>query len=116
MESKTVNILGTEWLIEFKDYDPGFEVGQGFCCECEKRIAIENVKKSDDPLVATIEGQKINQKRVIRHEIVHAYLSECGLDCSSSSADNWAINEEMVDWFARLGPKIFNTWKELGVL
>ena len=49
MESKTVNILGTEWLIEFKDYDPGFEVGQGFCCECEKRIAIENVKKSDDP-------------------------------------------------------------------
>ena len=104
MESKTVNILGTEWLIEFKDYDPGFEVGQGFCCECEKRIAIENVKKSDDPLAATIEGQKINQKR------------ECGIDCSSSSVDNWAINEEMVDWFARLGPKIFNTWKELGVL
>lgn len=116
MEDKTIDILGTTWIVEFKDYDPGFEAGQGFCCECEKRIVIENVKKSDDPLAASIEGQKINQKRVIRHEIVHAYLSECGLDLDSAAADHWATNEEMVDWIARLGPKIHNTWKELGVL
>jgi hypothetical protein len=51
-------------------------------------------------------------RRVVRHEIVHAFLMESGLDESSNPADAWATNEEMVDWFARQGPKIYKAWKE----
>jgi hypothetical protein len=28
----------------------------------------------------------------------------------------WAKNEEMVDWFALQGPKIYAAWKEAGAI
>mgnify|MGYP004514817281 CR=1 FL=1 len=34
----------------------------------------------------------------ILHEVIHGFLFESGLN--SESTDNWAENEEMVDWFA----------------
>ena len=55
-------------------------------------------------------------KLFLRHEIVHAYLYESGLRENSEKQYAWADNEEMVDWFAIQGPKIFKTYKELGVL
>ena len=46
-------------------------------------------------------------KQLMRHEIVHAFLSESGLSANALSPDGaWALNEEMVDWFAIQGPKI----------
>jgi len=56
------------------------------------------------------------QNKIARHEIVHAFLYESGLDCNSLKQYNWAENEEMVDWFAIQGPKIFKIYKELDIL
>lgn len=56
------------------------------------------------------------QKSVMRHEIIHAYLYESGLDASSCKPVSWATNEEMVDWFAIQSPKIFQTFKECDCL
>jgi hypothetical protein len=47
--------------------------------------------------------------------VIHAYLSESGLNSSSNGVDCWARNEEMVDWFAIQMPKIVKTFGELGV-
>lgn len=52
------------------------------------------------------------QKKVIRHEIIHAFLYESGLWQNAYSSKCWAQNEEMVDWMAIQFPKIQSAYKE----
>ena len=54
--------------------------------------------------------------RVLRHEIIHAYLEESGLSANSNMIPAWAQNEEMVDWLAIQSSKIFATFQEVGCL
>lgn len=110
-----VDILGSEWTIQFRDEDPAFEKAQGYAEPNEKIIIIENVKPTNpnEPLELTEYAQSIDQKRVLRHEILHAFLMESGLDANANAVENWATNEEMVDWFAIQSPKIFKVYKEL---
>ena len=57
------------------------------------------------------------QKQTIRHEIVHAFFDESGLMDSSSIVDcPWSKNEEMVDWIANQGMKIYKAWQEADAL
>lgn len=113
---KTVDILGSKWTIKYVDDDPAFEQAEGFTNDAAREITIENIKISDDPLSYDMQSQYINQKRVLRHELIHAYLYESGLGDSSNDCDAWAVNEEMVDWFARNIPKMIVTFKELKCL
>jgi len=122
----TVNILGTPYRVEMRKYedDKTFEL-QGFsayCWESEKLIVVGDMDTFDGTVNAGSEKEdKIANRncecRDLRHEIVHAYLNESGLSsCSENPKNGWAKNEEMVDWFAIQSPKIFKTYKELGIL
>ena len=113
---KIVDILGSKWTIKYVDDDPAFEQANGITNDAAREITIENVKMTDDPLDFDMQSQYNNQKRVLRHELIHAYLFESGLGDSSNSCDAWAVNEEMVDWFARTIPKMIATFKELKCL
>lgn len=113
---KKVDILGSEWTIEYKDEDPMFEEAEGYAESNERKIIIANVKVDEDHKSLGIQAQYINQKRILRHELIHAFLSESGLEDSSVPSDAWATNEEMVDWFARQSPKIYKVYKELKLL
>jgi hypothetical protein len=35
---------------------------------------------------------------------------------NSNGSDSWATNEEMVDWIAIQGPKIYSAWKDASAL
>lgn len=49
--------------------------------------------------------------KVIRHELVHAFILESGLcECCT-----WAENEELVDWIARQFPKMNKVFSELNI-
>ena len=113
---KIVDILGSKWTIKYVDDDPAFEQANGITNDAAREITIENVKMTDDPLDFDMQSQYNNQKRALRHELIHAYLFESGLGDSSNSCDAWAVNEEMVDWFARTIPKMIATFKELKCL
>lgn len=57
------------------------------------------------------------KKRLLSHEIVHAFLNESGLQhCSSVPMGAWARHEEMVDWIAIQFPKIMKAFQEVGAL
>ena len=46
-------------------------------------------------------------KATLRHEIIHAFLFESGLQtCAFTIEGPWAENEEMIDWFANMIPKM----------
>ena len=117
----TVSILGTPYEIIVKKYDEedAFERRSiaGFCDGYAKEIVIcdmHTYKEWDNESEKTIVAA---QKQTIRHEIVHAFFYESGLWDNSFGIDNsWAKNEEMVDWIALQGEKIYNAWKEANAL
>ena len=107
-----VNILGSEWEIELRSVheDKELEAGDGYCDWTVKLIVVEKECEG------TLYDMDEYVRKVMRHEIVHAYLFECGLAECSGRTDSWAQNETMVDWLARNGPKIMKTWEEAGCL
>lgn len=53
-----------------------------------------------------METKKKRFNEVLRHEVIHAFFSESGLDDYSS-------NEELVNWIAIQFPKMLQVFKEL---
>lgn len=118
MMMNKVDILGTEYKIEIRDANtPDFENRCGWCDWQQKIIAIgdpKTIKEWKDEPEASIE-YKI--KTTKRHEIIHAFLYESGLHANSTSYyEQWALNEEMIDWFAIQSPKIFKAFEEADCL
>lgn len=117
----TVNILGTEYKIEKKAYkdEPVFEKKRidGYCDSFQKLIVfcdLDTFDRWDDEPDTT---KRECEKEILRHEITRAFLTESGLADSSNPTDGaWAMNEEMVDWFAIQSPKIFKVFQELDIL
>ena len=52
-------------------------------------------------------------KKVLRHEIIHAFLYESGLWNNSGDVEAWAQSEEMTDWFSIQFPKILRAFQEV---
>lgn len=50
------------------------------------------------------------------NELTHAFLYESGLSVNGMSPESWPTNEEMVDWMAIQGPKLYDAWKRAGCL
>ena len=111
-----INVLGTTYTILIKsvEEDERLKNSYGLTDYCTKEIIIaDDVDKETNDSCRNLEDFK---KKVIRHEMVHAFLCESGLGECSSSTLSWAENEEMVDWFARQSPKIYKVYKELDIL
>ena len=111
-----INVLGTEYKIIEKDEkdEKRLKTCWGFCDFNTKDIYINTDinKETED----SCKNSEYFKKKVIRHEILHAFLYESGLRENSSDIRAWAENEEMVDWFAIQSPKIFEIYKELDIL
>ncbi len=113
MQDFKVNILGSEWNVKFgneKEY-PNLTNVDGYTDLSTREIVVDDMEASQGQIGAKADLESY-QKQVVRHEIIHAFLLESGLDSNSNSADSWAVNEEMVDWFAIQSPKIFKLFYE----
>lgn len=90
-----ISILGTEYeiILEAKEEDyPKLKKCAGYTDFSIKQIVVAKFE-SDDMSVADL---KIYSKKVLRHEIIHAFMYESGLNENS----DWATNEELIDWIA----------------
>lgn len=105
-----VNILGAIYRIEQREEknDPLLKDLGGYCEVYENLIVIRR-DWTNPPKPAML-------KEILRHEIVHAFFYESGLWDNSNSSTVWATNEEMTDWFAIQGPKIYKAWEEAGAI
>ena len=108
MNDFKITILGAEWIVKFgtEEEYPNLSEMDGYADPSTHQIVIDTMEKTEGHI-----GSKADmtayKKQVIRHEIIHAFLYESGLEANSKASDSWAINEEMVDWFAIQSPKIF---------
>lgn len=124
MSVNTVSVLGTLYTVTVKKYDeiPDFREGDicGFCDAISHEIVLCDMRtypKTDGVDWKELPEESIiaYKKRTLRHEIVHAFFNESGLQesCGEYSGP-WAQYEEMIDWWAIQGPKVYQAWKEAG--
>lgn len=106
-----IKVLGTKYTVTHSHNDPQLEDRDGFCDETTKVIVVENYE-GDDGKPGVKFQLDVQRKKNVRHELVHAFLFECGLAENSP----WAQNEEMVDWIAIQGPKLYKAWQEAGAV
>lgn len=111
---KKINILGSEWTIEIRRREDDEALGSidGYTDTSIKTIVVEDMQQEQGSKASLAEYTK----QVIRHELIHAFLFESGLESNSFSTECWAMNEEMIDWFAIQLPKIFEAFKAVDAM
>lgn len=121
MEKMTANILGTEYKIETRKVSEDKFLKEnhfgGYCAEDEYLIVIADLSEKEYFSGMTDSERKTYRKKVLRHELFHAFLNESGLQGSALQPEcPWSKNEEMIDWLAIQSPKIFKVFKELDLI
>lgn len=116
-----LNILGTEYSVAMFAYDerPEFKKNSidGFCDSISKEIIICDMKTYPGYEEENPGYLNIVEKQILRHEIVHAFFNESGLqDSCLQYSGGWAKNEEMVDWIALQAPKLLKAFEEADAL
>ena len=109
---RRVNVLGTEYTVDTHRLadDPYLKGLGGYCDDANKEIVLADLS---DKAVYDYDdkAQKVEHCRILRHELLHAFLNESGLRESSS----WAKDECCVDWFAAQFPKLLKAYMEFGI-
>ena len=104
-----LNVLGTEYEIEYKELGKDSDC-DGYCDYTSRHIVI----RSDN--VNEVENFAWLQKKQQRHEIIHAFLAESGLEANFEHCNKWGHEETMVDWIAIQFPKVLAAFNEAGCL
>lgn len=109
---QTVNILGAEYTIEYKNKedDKALKDADGYCDKTSRLIVVTN--KYDE---CDLDNFELHQKHCLRHEIVHAFLFESGLQYNFQHI-TWGHEETTVDWIAAQFPKILKAFQETNCL
>ncbi len=105
----TINILGTKYTIYELTPQQDTELYEcdGYCDKTLKRIVIS--KKSADCNLGDFE---VYRRKILRHEIIHAFLFESGLH--ENFAHQMGHDETYVDWIAAQYPKIKRAFIQAG--
>lgn len=105
---KRILILGTLYKIKYKNLkDAAYD---GSCDYTSKSIIIRA-----DNYYNVGDFQRMQNKQ-LRHEIIHAFLAESGLQSNFEHSTTWGHEETMVDWIAIQFPKLLAVYKELNIL
>lgn len=108
----TAAILGIEYSISYKEQkeEKELEENDGYCDSTSKEIVIVEGNPNHVGNFAEL------QKRVLRHEILHAFLYESGLGANFEHTNQFGHDETMVDWISLQFPKILKVYWEVGAL
>ena len=97
-----VEILGTKYNVKImtEEDEPRLKTCDGFADKTSYLIAVGDNSENgnlDKPLEYL--------KKVIRHEVIHAFMFESGLE-SEWKHEQWGHDETVIDWFAIQMPKM----------
>jgi hypothetical protein len=109
-EHMTIDVLGTPYTIKYKSSkkDTILKEVDGYCDKTTKAIVIVNSNGNPHDF-------KAYQRKVLRHELIHAFMFESGLQESWEHPNRWNHDETTVDWFAVQFPKILKAYKKLKI-
>ena len=107
-----VSILGTIYTIieRSEEEDINLKDNDGYCDRAKKKIVI--VDGRADYTDSWWEWQR---KKIMRHEIIHAFLNESGL-IENFAHIEYGQEETTIDWIAIQFPKMLEAFKVTGCL
>jgi hypothetical protein len=107
-----VKILGTTYTIKElnRTQDTLLNSCDGYCDKTSKTIV---VLKTD--YESNLDDFEAYKKKIIRHEIIHAFLFESGLH-ENFKHDGWGHDETTIDWIAAQFPKMLEVFKKVGCI
>ena len=91
-----VNVKGTEYDLYFKESNflsEGYNV-QGVTNQADKTITVR------------IDLDNYSEEMLVRHELTHAYLHQCGML-------DYCSDETLVDWLSKIIPEIEHSTQEV---
>lgn len=99
-----VDILGTEYKIIFdtpqeREANPKYDDCNGYAELLSKVIHVSDCSDLKDDK-ETMEKINLFRERVLRHEIIHAFLYESGM------SEEYVRDEELVHWLSVQFPKM----------
>ena len=102
-----VMVLGTEYTIETRNWDDDRKLhnAYGYIEQYTKKIILREVESD----CLTVENPEELRREIARHELVHAFFVESGID-------DWFSDEKLVDWIAIMLPKMVHAMHEAGVM
>lgn len=106
---KKINVLGTEYTILFDVPDEEMPEGADGCMDQSIRTIKIGKFVSDRNSIQNLDDYR---KKVLRHEIIHAFLYESGLWNNSGTVTAWGQSEEITDWIAIQFPKLLKAFKD----
>ena len=82
----------------------------GYADKTSRKIVIST--EDEDSELADYD---VYRKKIMRHEIIHAFLFESGLH-ENFKHEEWGHEETMIDWVAVQFPKMLEVFREAGCL
>lgn len=108
-----VNILGTEYTIaEFSKEEYAFPENCDGCCDSTSKTIVILSNDVD----SNLDDYRTYKNKVMRHEIIHAFLNESGLQENFEHANRYGHEETMIDWIAYQFPKMLKVFEEAGCM
>lgn len=103
-----IDVLGTKYkIIESNSSKDSFlNDADGYCDKTTKKIVI--TKK---PLNCELEDWEVYRRKILRHEIIHAFLFESGLH-ENFEHKQFGHDETFVDWVAVQFPKMQKAFEQ----
>lgn len=112
MENNKVSILGTQYKILFDVPEEEMPDGADGCMDQSIHTIKIAEMKSDINSLSCLDEYR---KKVLRHEIIHAFMYESGMWNNSGHSECWGMDETITDWIAIQFPKIHKVFHELGI-
>ncbi len=108
-----LNILGTVYTVKecSVEEEQFLKNCDGYCDSTSKTICITKKKPEH-----TVDDFTVYRKKLLRHEIIHAFLYESGLHENFEHANKFGHDETTVDWFAFQWTKIHKVFEEAGAI
>ncbi len=104
----SVSILGTPYKIIREKFGNEDIDGETDYTSHQIRIRTDNINKLGD--------FDVLMKKQLRHEIIHAFMAESGLQANFEHYRQFGHDETTVDWFAIQFPKMLEVFKQVGTL
>lgn len=103
-----IDVLGTKYTVTITTVkkDPFLNSCDGYCDKTTKKIVVKAEDENSE-----LGNYGVYLKKILRHEIIHAFLFESGLHENFKHADEFGHDETMIDWFAVQFPKLYAAFK-----
>lgn len=112
-KTATIDILGTEYTVVFEAQAENMPEDSDGCMDNSTKTIMLAKLEGGRGIIKDLDTYR---KKVLRHEIIHAFLYESGLWNNSGNVVSWATSEEITDWIAIQFPKMQKVFEEVGCL